>query len=103
MRKMEEQVSKVAVLMENPNPVDELGLLMAEIAPKVKRIEELKAGLKAGSKETVEGLMYKATLVTQMRETLDAEKVHRFLHPNQLREALRVTPVISVKVTAISK
>jgi hypothetical protein len=86
------------------NAVDQLGILRSQIAGLKKQEDTLVASvrLSMNGDQVLDGNLFRATLVVQMRESLVADKVRAFLHPNQLRAATRVTEVQSLKLTARS-
>jgi hypothetical protein len=95
----EKQVQEVVTALTQDD-IDKLGLLLAKIAPDLKEIERLKAKIKSKGPGKYEGTFYEANVSVATRETLVAEKVREFLHPNQLRHATKETEVRSVEVTA---
>lgn len=95
----EKQVQEVVTALTQDD-IDKLGLLQAKIADDLKEIARLKDKIKSKGVGKYEGTFYEATVSTATRETLIADKVREFLHPNQLRHATRETEVKSVEVTA---
>lgn len=60
----------------------------------------LKAQLIEAGEGPHEGILFKATIVTQFRETLDMKAVREYLSPQFISAHTKVTPVTSVKVTS---
>jgi hypothetical protein len=70
---------------------------MAELRKVEKSLGE-KILKQLGVDQRLEGQTVDVVHVFQIRESLDADKVRGFLHPNQLRAATRVAEVHSLKV-----
>ena len=85
--------------------VDQLVALRASIADLRKQAEVIEKRIKAnlGRDQVLEGALFKATLVFQIRETLIADKVREYLSPQQLFHATRTQEVASLKLTAKEK
>jgi hypothetical protein len=80
--------------------VDVLGVLRAKIAELSEAAKKIESDLKARGNGEYEGNLFRAVVSTSERETLVAEKVREFLHPNQLRHATQVSEVVSIRVSA---
>lgn len=83
------------------NSIDRLGDINAQIASLEAEAKQIKASLIAdiGAGFKADGDRYSVNVVASTRETLDLEKVRRFLHPNQLRAATKVAEQVSVRVS----
>lgn len=88
--------------------IDELGRVRAQISDLRKReadlVKEITPALEQcdPANQVIDGELFAARLVTQIRETLIAEKVRELLHANTLRACTRVTNVSFVKIDARS-
>jgi hypothetical protein len=83
--------------------VDELGQLMAEVGPKNRRIEVLKAELKKWhGPGRVLGKAYEANIVDQYFEYIDAERVRQLCHPNTVRAVTMPSSRTLVTVQAVT-
>jgi hypothetical protein len=87
-------------------PIDELGMLQAQIAELTKRVEQIKDAIKddaslSGTK-SFEGTLFKATYVETNRSTVDWKGIAAVLSiPAELiAEHTKTAAVYSVKVTA---
>ena len=87
-------------------PVDELGMLLAQIADLTKRAEEIKDSIKdaatlSGDK-VVEGNLFKATVVEANRRVTDWKAIQKALNipEDVIIEHTSITAVYSVKTTA---
>lgn len=86
--------------------VDELGMLLAQIATLTKRADEIKESMKdtatAGGPSAFDGTMFKATVIEQNRRVTDWKAIAKqFNIPEQaIIDNTSVTAVFSVKVTA---
>ena len=80
--------------------VDKLGRTMAEAAPLLREIEDLKSELKLRGNKRYLGQFYEALVYASTHTSWISEKLERFLHPNQLRVARRHTPTQVCDVTA---
>lgn len=90
----------------NLNTIDELGMLLAQIADLTKRADEIKDSLKDaatnGGESVYEGAIFKATVVESNRSTVDYKKLLAELGATaeQIANHTKVTAVFSVKTTA---
>jgi hypothetical protein len=82
------------------NPIDELGVLQAQIAELTKRANEIKDELKAQGDGAYEGDLYRVTVSTSERRTLDMEAVREKLSPQFIAAHTNVTPVVTVRCAA---
>ena len=86
--------------------VDELGMLLAQIADLTKRADAIKDSIKdsatAGGSSVFEGAMFKATVVEANRRVTDWKAIQKALNiPEDVIIAnTTVTAVFSVKTTA---
>ncbi|HYD07805.1 MAG TPA: hypothetical protein VEC60_18865 [Reyranella sp.] len=55
--------------------VDELGVLMAQLAPLQKREKELKEKLKAYGRRVLEGALFRCTVTESIEERLDGKAI----------------------------
>lgn len=94
----------------NPNDisltqVDELGMLLAQIADLTKRAEAIKDSLKdaatAGAGNVFEGNLFKATVVEQNRRVTDWKTIAKVCNipEDVIIDNTSVTAVFSVKAT----
>jgi hypothetical protein len=88
-------VTKLAI-----HPIDELGVLQAQIAELRVREEEIKSELKAQGDGAYEGDLYRVTVSTTNRETLDMKAVREKLSPQFISAHTNVTPVVTVRCVA---
>jgi hypothetical protein len=89
-------------LVEKMNTADELGLIQAQIAELRKQEAEIKGEIFESG--TVEGDLYKATLIEAERTTVNWKKIAIDLgaSPQKIRANSVTKDVVSVKVTALS-
>ena len=86
--------------------VDELGLLLSQIAELTKKADAIKDTLKdaatAGGSKVVEGNLFKATVVESNRKVVDYSALIAELGctDEQLARFTKITAVFSVKTTA---
>lgn len=86
--------------------IDELGMLLAQIADLTKRADAIKDSIKdsatAGGPNVQEGSMFKATVVEANRKVTDWKAIQKALNipEDVIIENTSVTAVFSVKVTA---
>jgi hypothetical protein len=86
--------------IQTNNPIDALGAIKAQIADLEAREKELREAVLALGEGSHEGRMFKVTVVTVERETLDMKAVRAKLSPQFIVAHTRVTPVTTVKVAA---
>lgn len=100
MNKSQQVVSVISALTQDP--IDELGALMAEVSPKLKRIEKLKEKLKSRGAGVHEGVIFNATVSNQPgRDGWDTEALERLLHPNTLAACRKAgNPSLRIDVKA---
>lgn len=85
--------------------IDELGMLLAQIAELTKRADAIKDGIKdtatAGGPSAFDGTMFKATVIEQNRRVTDWKAIAKqFNIPEQaIIDNTSVTAVFAVKVT----
>lgn len=90
----------------NLTQIDELGMLLAQIAELTKRADAIKDSIKdaatAGGPSAYDGTMFKATVVEANRRTTDWKAIQKALNipEDVIIEHTSVTAVFSVKVTA---
>lgn len=88
------------------NQVDELGMLLAQIADLTAKADSIKDGIKdaatSGGAKVYEGAMFKATFIESNRSTVDYKALMAELGatPEQIAKYTKVTAVFSVKTTA---
>lgn len=80
--------------------IDELGQLKAQIADLEKREEKLKADLRATGVKVAEGELFRVTVTTSDRETLDMEAVRNHLSPQFIRAHTKISQTTTIRVTA---
>lgn len=89
----------------NLTKVDELGMLLAQIADLTKRADEIKDSIKdcatAGGAKVYEGAMFKATFIETNRSTVDYKSLCADLGvtADQIAKYTKTTAVFSVKTT----
>lgn len=88
------------------NQVDELGMLLAQIADLTAKADSIKDGIKdaataAGGAKVYEGAMFKATFIESNRSTVDYKKLCADIGvtADQLAKYTKTTAVFSVKTT----
>lgn len=81
------------------NDIDNLGLLLAQIADLTKQADEIKTRLKESGVECKEGSLYNAVVVHQERTTYDPRKVELLLGAH-IKLVERTSESVSVRVTA---
>lgn len=90
----------------NLTQIDELGMLLAQIADLQKRADAIKDSIKdvatAGGPSAFDGAVFKATVVEANRRTTDWKAIQKALNipEDVIIEHTSVTAVFSVKVTA---
>ena len=91
-------------LLENPavavSVIDQLGFLKAEIAALVEQEKKLKKQLIDSGAGAHQGQFYDASVSLSERESLDMDAVRAKLSPQFIRAHTKVTPVVTVRVTA---
>ena len=86
--------------------IDELGMLLAQIATLTKRADEIKDSIKdtatAGGPSAFDGTMFRATVVEANRRTTDWKAIQKALNipEDVIIENTSITAVFSVKVTS---
>jgi len=86
--------------------IDELGMLLAQIAELTKRADAIKDSIKdtatAGGPSAYDGTMFRATVVEANRRTTDWKAIQKALNipEDVIIEHTSVAAVFSVKVTA---
>jgi hypothetical protein len=86
--------------------VDQLGMLLAQIAELTKKADAIKDAIKddatAGGSKVVEGNLFKATVVESNRKVVDYSALIAELGctDEQLARFTKITAVFSVKTTA---
>ena len=89
----------------NLTKVDELGMLLAQIADLTKRADEIKDSIKdsatAGGAKVYEGAMFKATFIETNRSTVDYKPLCNDIGvtAEQIAKYTKTTAVFSVKTT----
>ena len=88
------------------NQVDELGMLLAQIADLTARADSIKDGIKdaataVGGAKVYEGAMFKSTFIESNRSTVDYKKLCADIGvtADQLAAYTKTTAVFSVKTT----
>ena len=81
------------------NDIDNLGILLAQIADLTKQADDIKTRLKESGLECKEGALYNAVVVRQERTTYDPRKVELALGAH-ISLVERTTESVSVRVTA---
>lgn len=87
------------------NQIDELGMLLAQIADLTAKADSIKDGIKdaatAGGAKVYEGAMFKATFIESNRSTVDYKALMAELGatPEQVARYTKTTAVFSVKTT----
>ena len=90
----------------NLNQVDELGMLLAQIADLTKRADAIKDAIKdeatAGGSKVYEGVMFKATFIESNRSTIDYKTLCADLgvSTDVLSKYTKTTAVFSIKTTS---
>ena len=84
--------------------VDELGVLLAQIADLEKKATAIKNAIKdsasAGGPKSIEGSLFKATYVETNRSTFDKDAFIKAFGAEAYAKFQKTTAVFSVKVTA---
>lgn len=82
--------------------VDQLGLLLAQIADLEEQANAIKEELKNGSDGVIEGNLFKANVILSQRSTVDNKAVYKALNVSDdlLAKFTKTTAVITVKVTS---
>jgi hypothetical protein len=80
--------------------VDELGSIKAQIADLKAREDALKAELIARGAAEAEGSLFRATISTAMRWTLDAERVKAEMGENWYTTRCKTSAVTSLRISA---
>lgn len=89
----------------NLTKVDELGMLLAQIADLTKRADEIKDSIKdsatAGGAKVYEGAIFKATFIETNRSTVDYKSLcaDMGVTAEQIAKYTKTTAVFSVKTT----
>ncbi len=80
--------------------VDQLGSIKAQIAALTRQESKLKDILKASGQTEIDGLTFRATVSTSIRETLDMDAVRAKLSPQFISAHTNETEVVAVRVVA---
>lgn len=80
--------------------VDEIGALKAQIAPLEKKLKAAQERLKAMGDGKYEGMMFDATVFTQVRELLDMTAARAKLSPQFIAAHTTESTSVVCKVTA---
>jgi hypothetical protein len=80
--------------------VDELGSIKAQIADLKAREDALKAELIARGNTEAEGALFRATISTAMRWSLDSERVKAEMGDDWYSSRCRVASVTSLRISA---
>jgi cell division protein FtsB len=77
--------------------IDQLGDLQAQIAELTTRAKAIKDEIKELGDGAYEGELFRVTVSTSERETLDMAAVREKLSPQFIRAHTNVTPVVTVR------
>lgn len=80
--------------------VDRLGKLKAKIANLCEEEKAIKDELILTRLPEIEGTLFRATISTHERTSLDSEMVKMFLTPSQLLQCTKVSEVTTLRVNA---
>ena len=80
--------------------IDTLGHLLAQIADLTKRADAIKSSLRELGDGAYEGELFRVSVSTSQRETLDMKAVREKLSPQFIRAHTNVTDVVTVKCAA---
>ena len=80
--------------------VDRLAVLLASINELTTEADAIKSALIVAGPDVIEGSLHRATIVHSIRESLDSDKVRKFLTPAQLVKCVRHSPTHRVCVTS---
>ena len=98
---MKIKISKTLLAaIELSSKVDRLGLLLAQIADLEREAGSIKSDLKESSLLIVEGELFRATVSTSQRCTLDSAIVRSYLRPDQLERCEKISSVTIVRVVS---
>jgi hypothetical protein len=86
--------------MSNNLQIDRLGYLLAEIADLEKQAKAIKDALKDAGDGAYEGEVFRATVSTSERETLDMAAVREHLSRQFITANTKVTETQTVRVVA---
>jgi hypothetical protein len=89
-------------VQEMNQQVDVLGRLLAEIDTLTKQAEAIKKTFKEGSEKVLEGDLFRATVITQERETTDWKALCKALgiSDETVKGFVKTQTVVSLKVTS---
>lgn len=90
----------LTIINPNTNPVDELGILKAQIADLTKKAEALKAELIASGVGEYDGALFRATVAEVKRSFIDADLARKHLTGKQLAKITKTCGTVAVRVTA---
>ena len=82
------------------NIVDDLGTVKAEIAALQEKEKALVAKLKLTGLDEIDGTLFRATISTAERETVDIKALRADLGEDIIKTYLRSTPVATCRVSA---
>jgi hypothetical protein len=80
--------------------VDQLGLLKAQISALSDQERVIKDQLIDTRLPSIDGELFRASISTSERITLDSQKVKLFLTPFEIQQCQKVAEVTTVRVTA---
>lgn len=80
---------------------DQLGLLNAQLAALEREAEALKKELKASGLASIPGSLYKVTIATSQRTSLDSTAVRSYLTPEQVDACTRTSTVTAITVRGL--
>jgi citrate lyase beta subunit len=87
-----------------PSSIDELGMLLAQIADLTKRAEAIKDAFKdaasKGGATSIEGALFKATYTEADRTIFDKKAFVKAFSEDEYNRYTKTTAVFSVKVTS---
>jgi hypothetical protein len=86
--------------MSNLPDIDKLGRLLAEIAELTKQADVIKSQLKVLGDGNYEALVFRASVSTSERSTLDMEAVRAHLSRQFIQANSKVTETTTVRVVA---
>ena len=86
--------------MKNTPNIDRLGELLAQIADLTREAETIKSALRTMGDGSYEGDLFRATVSTSERDTLDMKAVREHLSRQFIQAHTNTTTVTAVKVVA---
>lgn len=88
------------VIAITPSPIDELGMLKAQIADLTAKAEALKKDIIAQGPGAYDGALFRATVSETSRSFIDADLARKFLTEKVLAKITKTSSTYTVRVVS---